>query len=63
MCNYCLFMRYTKVNGMPNFDGTGPLKRGRIIGRGLGHCTKGTICDTCGRKAKQEQPEETAAAK
>ena len=23
---------------MPNFDGTGPLKRGRIIGRGMGHC-------------------------
>jgi len=25
---------------MPNFDGTGPLKRGRIIGRGLGPCKK-----------------------
>jgi len=25
---------------MPNFDGTGPLKRGRIIGRGLGTCKK-----------------------
>ena len=23
---------------MPNFDGTGPLKRGRVIGRGRGHC-------------------------
>ena len=23
---------------MPNFDGTGPLKRGRIIGRGRGPC-------------------------
>jgi hypothetical protein len=25
---------------MPNFDGTGPLERGRIIGRGLGPCKK-----------------------
>jgi hypothetical protein len=23
---------------MPNFDGTGPLKRGRVIGRGRGIC-------------------------
>lgn len=23
---------------MPNYDGTGPLKRGRIIGRGIGPC-------------------------
>jgi hypothetical protein len=23
---------------MPNFDGNGPLKRGRIIGRGQGPC-------------------------
>jgi len=23
---------------MPNFDGNGPLKRGRIIGRGRGPC-------------------------
>ncbi|MGD1004831.1 MAG: DUF5320 domain-containing protein [Methanoregulaceae archaeon] len=27
---------------MPNFDGTGPLKRGRIVGRGLGPCKNGT---------------------
>jgi hypothetical protein len=29
---------------MPNFDGSGPLKRGRIIGRGRGpcqYCTEG----------------------
>ena len=34
---------YYTVKGvihMPNFDGTGPLKRGRIIGRGLGPCKK-----------------------
>ena len=23
---------------MPNFDGKGPLKRGHVIGRGLGFC-------------------------
>ena len=27
---------------MPNFDGIGPLKRGRVIGRGLGICKKGS---------------------
>ncbi|MCK9632236.1 MAG: DUF5320 domain-containing protein [Methanoregula sp.] len=25
---------------MPNYDGTGPLKRGRVIGRGTGSCKK-----------------------
>ncbi len=25
---------------MPNFDGIGPLKRGRVIGRGLGPCSR-----------------------
>lgn len=25
---------------MPNFDGAGPLKRGRVIGRGLEPCTQ-----------------------
>jgi hypothetical protein len=30
---------------MPNFDGTEPLKQGRIIGRGLGPCKK--CSDTC----------------
>jgi hypothetical protein len=25
---------------MPNFDGTGPLKRGTVIGRGQGNCRK-----------------------
>jgi len=23
---------------MPDYDGTGPLKRGRVIGRGMGTC-------------------------
>ncbi len=27
---------------MPDFDGTGPLKRGRLIGRGRGPCKKNT---------------------
>ncbi|MEI7648252.1 MAG: DUF5320 domain-containing protein [Methanomicrobiales archaeon] len=35
---------------MPDFDGAGPLKRGRAIGRGLGHCTKGNECSVCPRK-------------
>jgi len=37
MCNYYTLQG---VADMPNFDGTGPLKRGRIIGRGLGPCKK-----------------------
>ena len=35
---------------MPNFDGAGPLKRGRIIGRELGHCKKDEECSLCQRK-------------
>jgi hypothetical protein len=35
---------------MPNFDGTGPLKRGRAIGRGLGPCKKSKDCVICERK-------------
>ena len=27
---------------MPDFDGTGPLKRGQMIGRGRGPCRKNT---------------------
>nr|WP_320160993.1 DUF5320 domain-containing protein [uncultured Methanoregula sp.] len=44
---------------MPNFDGTGPLKRGRVIGRGLGSCKKGD--SGCERRAVPEEeptPEE-----
>jgi hypothetical protein len=25
---------------MPNYDGTGPLRRGRVVGRGRGRCTQ-----------------------
>jgi len=25
---------------MPDFDGTGPLKRGKLIGRGRGNCQR-----------------------
>jgi len=35
---------------MPDFDGAGPLKRGRAIGRELGHCKKDEKCSTCQRK-------------
>jgi hypothetical protein len=39
---------------MPNFDGTGPLKRGRAIGRGLGPCKHST--ENCTRKVKDREP-------
>jgi len=48
---------------MPNFDGTGPLKRGRIIGRGLGPCRKSTICDAWSRNAEPYNTEEKPATK
>ena len=35
---------------MPDFDGSGPLKRGRAIGRGLGPCKKDNECHACQRK-------------
>jgi len=35
---------------MPNYDGTGPLKRGRVIGRGLGPCSQGT--EDCTQKVE-----------
>ena len=35
---------------MPNFDGAGPLKRGRVIGRELGHCRKDAESSPCQRK-------------
>ena len=38
---------------MPNFDGTGSLKRGRVIGRGLGPCKHCT--ETCMRKAEDRE--------
>ncbi len=38
---------------MPNFDGTGPLKRGRVIGRGLGACKKDT--EDCSQDAEKKK--------
>jgi hypothetical protein len=38
---------------MPNFDGKGPLKRGRVIGRGLGSCSQSAW--KCSRKDADEQ--------
>jgi hypothetical protein len=35
---------------MPDFNGTGPLKRGRATGRGLGPCTKVNERSACQRK-------------
>jgi hypothetical protein len=39
---------------MPNFDGTGPLKRGQGIGRGLGPCKQFT--EGCTRKSEDREP-------
>lgn len=39
---------------MSNFDGTGPLKRGRVIGRGLGPCKQFT--EDCARKTEDGKP-------
>jgi hypothetical protein len=38
---------------MPNFDGTGPLKRGQVIGRGLGPCRN--CGEGCSRKADDKK--------
>jgi len=38
---------------MPNFDGKGPLKRGQVIGRGLGPCKQCT--EGCMRKTEDRE--------
>lgn len=38
---------------MPNYDGTGPLNRGRVVGRGIGPCHHTPAPDVRG----DEQPE------
>ena len=38
---------------MPNFDGTGPLKRGRVIGRGQGPCNQSAT--GCSRKDSEQE--------
>jgi hypothetical protein len=40
---------------MPNFDGTGPLKRGRVIGWELGLCR--TSDGECRRRTDSHSPE------
>jgi hypothetical protein len=40
---------------MPNFDGTGPLKRGRVIGRGLGPCSRRD--ERCERQSCDAEPD------
>lgn len=59
MCNYYYYP--DGVIDMPNFDGTGPRKRVRVIGRGLGHCkicNNGYECRTNpgGFPVKEETP-------
>ena len=39
---------------MPIFDGTGPLNRGRVIGRGQGRCRQ--TAEGCPRKDAPEMP-------
>jgi hypothetical protein len=41
---------------MPNFDGTGPLKRGRVIGRGRGFCKK----NADGSRQPEQDPDSPA---
>ena len=45
---------------MPNFDGTGPLNRGRVIGRGQGHCRQ--TVEGCPRKDAPEMPHKNEGA-
>ena len=46
---------------MPNFDGKGPLKRGRVIGRGRGPCKQST--EGCPGKAEdRETPAQSETA-
>ena len=40
---------------MPNFDGTGPLNHGRVIGRGQGHYRQ--TSEGCPRKDALEIPQ------
>ncbi len=45
---------------MPTFDGIGPLKYGRVIGRGMGACKKGNDHLMCQRKdAPEDEIEKT----
>lgn len=44
---------------MPNFDGTGPLKRGRVIGRGQGPCGRPAGKKSFGKNEKE--PEQKTA--
>ena len=39
---------------MPNYDGTGPLKRGRLIGRGRGPCRQSH--GSCTQKTTDGEP-------
>ena len=47
---------------MPNFDGTGPLKRGRVIGRGRGPCGKQAVCDP-GNTNEQDRTQKKTSAR
>jgi len=44
---------------MPDFDGTGPLKRGRVIGRGRGPCGKKAQNDPCDNTEQDSRKHKT----
>ncbi|HNX18060.1 MAG TPA: DUF5320 family protein [Methanoregula sp.] len=46
---------------MPDFDGTGPLKRGRVIGRGRGPCKQQS--EGCSQKNEIQVPPRQGAGK
>jgi len=48
---------------MPNFNGKGPLNRGRVIGRGRGPCKKGDPPredESCGEKPETTTRQKTS---
>jgi len=47
---------------MPDFDGKGPLKRGRVIGRGRGACMK-IDCECREDMSRDDEPETNESRK
>ncbi len=59
MCKYCV----RGHDPMPDFDGTGPLHRGRIIGRGLRPCDKVAHSNRYRRTTTRETLSDSPAGK
>ncbi len=49
---------FLQVLFIPDFDGNGPLKRGRAIGRGIGPCKDNNASSGCGRQKRPLSEEE-----